>query len=368
MTAQASPGAARAAEPVADQRADLLTAGGPLRASMLALERRPLVAEFMREAWLWVHWLRITRGLSARTTCARYAEVLGRFGEWLVVTHRDWRALDLADLDEWQKALFVDRRNSAGWRRVQLQAVRSFYGFRKLRGLGPDISEGMRGPRKLHKTPRKYSRAELRAIFAAVEPSAHTKPHATRDRAMLLLLYATGARRDELATLRLDQLEVAERVAVVRFLGKGAKEREVPMEGPAVRQLTEWLVLRGNLSGIHTDRVFVSIGTRTAGAGLSAGSVERIVKRCAKHAELATWGVHRWRVTFATHLYDDGHDLERIRILMGHETIETTRRYVAVSERMRRVRLRSSRQHDVLGTVPENLPRWAKQLEEKRNA
>jgi site-specific recombinase XerD len=96
-------------------------------------------------------------------------------------------------------------------------------------------------------------------------------------------------------------------------------------------------------------------------------AIERTVKRTAKRAGLGSWGVHRFRVTFATQLYDDGTDLERIRILMGHESIETTRRYVVVSDRMNRVRLRSNRQHEVLGTRPEGFPRWAREMEGKRN-
>ena len=70
-----------------------------------------------------------------------------------------------------------------------------------------------------------------------------------------------------------------------------------------------------------------------------------------------------FRVTFATALYDDGTDIERIRIVMGHESIETTRGYLAVSNRQRSVRLAPTRQHAALGTAPAGMPRWARALE-----
>ena len=73
-----------------------------------------------------------------------------------------------------------------------------------------------------------------------------------------------------------------------------------------------------------------------------------------------------FRVTFATQLYDEGVDIERIRIVMGHESIETTRRYLAVSRRMRDVRLQPHRQHEVLGTRPVGFPLWAAHLQDQK--
>ncbi|HSX64295.1 MAG TPA: site-specific integrase, partial [Pseudoxanthomonas sp.] len=89
-------------------------------------------------------------------------------------------------------------------------------------------------------------------------------------------------------------------------------------------------------------------------------SYETLVGHHAKEAKLREWGIHRFRVTFATQLYDDGADIETIRALMGHESIETTRRYLAVSERARRTRLSADRQHRVLGTKPTGTPLWAR--------
>ena len=91
---------------------------------------------------------------------------------------------------------------------------------------------------------------------------------------------------------------------------------------------------------------------------LTLSGVERRVRQAARTAGLRQWGVHRFRVTFATLLYDDGAGIEEIRNLLGHESIETTRRYIDVSERARKTRLSASAQHVALGTRNTSGPRW----------
>lgn len=348
-------------------RAAILRDGGGLASAMRSVERRRWPSRspgWLAEVWRWVLWLRISRGLAAATTCARYAEIVGRFAEWVGSRGLDYTALTLSDLDDWAKALVLERRNSASWRRTQLQALRSFYGWRKSRGLGPDVTAGQSGPRRAARAPRKYSRAELKALFAAAK-EAKTPLIALRNRTLLLFLLTTGARRSEAAGFRLDQvLELGERSGVVRFFGKGAKEREVAIEGPIVRMLHEWLTERGKLASLD-ETVFVRLDNPTLCAAMSTESIEDVVSRAAKRAGLASWGVHRFRVTFATRLYDAGVDIERVRILMGHEDINTTRRYIQVSGKMRSIRLKAHEQHDVLGTRPEGMPLWAQRLEEQ---
>jgi site-specific recombinase XerD len=169
--------------------------------------------------------------------------------------------------------------------------------------------------------------------------------------------------------LRVDQLDlVSDRKGQVHVFGKGAKERTVPIVGPVVRELVKWLEVRSRIDQLHTDAVFVNLSRAGGlGAGLGVKGVENTVKRTARRAGLGSWGVHRFRVTFATMLYDDGTDIERIRVLMGHESIETTRRYLAVSSRMNRHSLKAHRQHAALGTVPDDLPLWAQDIERKRD-
>ena len=347
----------------AAQRQVMLATPGTLARSMRAIERateaRPA---WWWELWMWVLHLVIVRGYRGETTVATYAASMAGFAAWCVAEGIEHTDITLVQFDAWLKALYLGRRNSAGYRRRHIHAVRSFYGWRATRGYGEDRSEGLRGPGKVERAPRKYTRNQLRALFAAARDGV-TPLVALRDETMLLVLLTTGLRREEVTTLAVDDLELTERTGVLRVRGKGAKERHVPFEGPVVTLLIRWLEARSQIEGLETDAVFVLARGVRGGQPMAKQAVDRVVTRLARRAGLPSWGVHRFRVTFATQMYDDGVDLERIRILMGHETIETTRRYVQVSDRLLRVRMKAHRQHDVLGTRPVGFPRWAEELE-----
>jgi integrase/recombinase XerD len=327
--------------------------GGVLAATLRRFQGLPLPDGALDEAWHWLAHVRVSRGLTASTT-ARYLEVLGRFLVYVRAKGLDWRQLSLADIDAWQRHLAFARHNAESWRATQLMALRNFYGWHaRFRG-GRDCVADVQGPRFVRRKRRKYSRKDLAAMFATC---AGQSPMAVRDRAMMLFLLATGARREECAHLRLDQLDLGERRAVVRFLGKGRKERDVSFAGPAVDALREWLLLRDQLPKSNVQRVWVSLSSSGKGHPLTMNGVEHVVARAAKRAALAAWGCHRFRVTFATWLYDDGHDIDTIARLLGHEDINTTRAYLDVSERAHRAHLDPRRQHDLLGTKP-LVPRW----------
>lgn len=347
------------------QRDVILTTPGELARAMRAIEvhgaSRP---EWLLEIWRWVLHLVIVRGYRAETTVATYARSLGAFVQWLLAESIDHTRVTLTDLDAWLKSLYVVRRNSAGYRRRHIHALKSFYGWRASRGFGRDCTDGLRGPSKVNKAPRKYTRQQLRALFVASRQGI-TELVSLRDETLLLVLLTTGLRREEIAGLRVDQLELGERSGLVRVAGKGAKERLVPIEGPVVQMLIRWLDARARIEPLEAETVFVTAVRNFPGQQMHKQAVDRAVTRIARRAGLSTWGVHRFRVTFATQIYDDGVDLERIRILMGHESIETTRRYVQISDRMNRVRMKAYRQHDVLGTRPAGFPRWAEHIESK---
>lgn len=350
-------------------RVQLLGQGGPLASAMRAVETREWhSAGWLTTCWLWVQCLVVVRGFRNATTVADYVEAVARFMTWAEEAGLSYRELQTKDLDNWQRWLYTRRRLSAASRRQALMAVRSLYSYLDSRGEGGDVTKGYRGPKRVTTQAKKYSAAQLKALFAAVR-AGEDDLLAQRDRTMLLLLLAGGLRREEAATLRVDQLDlVNDQRGQLHIFGKGSKERTVPIVGPVVRELVKWLDARSKLEYLHTDTVFVNLSrTSDKGAGLGVKSVENTVKRIARRAGLGTWGVHRFRVTFATMLYDDGTDIERIRVLMGHESIETTRRYLAVSSRMNRHSLKAHRQHAALGTVPDDLPLWAQDLERKRD-
>lgn len=343
----------------------ILGAGDALARLMRWSEAQAYPGLFRVEHWQWVIYLVVIRGFRGRTTGATYAGIVARYALWCVGAEVDYRDIPLPMLDRWQKSLYVDRRNAGATRRQAVAAIRSFYRWRASRGGGQDCARDLEGPRRVNRLAKKYTTQQLRAMFHVDRPgwSPLTRQ---RNRVLMLVLLSTGMRREEVATLRLDQVELGQRNGAINVIGKGAKERLIPITGPVVDELSRWLVVRGELS-TRDDTVFVRTVGRDIGAAMSVQSVEHVIKSVARAAGLPAWGVHRFRVTFATQLYDDGADIERIRIVMGHESIETTRKYLAVSQRMRDVRLNPNRQHEVLGTRPVGMPMWAKQVEDNRN-
>lgn len=319
---------------------------------------------WVAECWRWVSWLQASRGLAVATMAA-YVATFGAFVAWCESHGLDYADVPLDSIDEWQRDLFFRRRNSAGRRAYALSALKSFYDWRSTRGIGRNCTEGARLPKTPKRTPRKYTTVQMQKLFAASRKGI-TPLVCQRDEAMLILLYATGMRREEIANLRPDQIDMDDRIAVIRIEGKGAKEREVAVEGPAMTMLRAWLATRAELDGVIAETVFFTVRRNWWGRPMRAKTVENAVRALANRAELGEWGVHRFRVTFATRLYDDGMDLERIRILLGHEVIETTRRYIAVSGKQRKFRLKAHRQHEVLGTYGDGFPRWAQKVTGER--
>lgn len=335
----------------------LLAAGGALRASLVRVDQAGLSKRLRAELWAWAADMRMVQGLAANTTIARYLDALRGFLGWAKIEGLDDRRLKLPDFKRWQRWLFVERRLSSEYRITLVTAVRNFYRWRSDQGLGEDLARSMRCPKRETRLPVRYSPEQLQRLFAAVPPETDIL---VRDRAILALLLATGARREECAHLDLHQLEPGERVLKIRFKGKGAKERELSIEGEAVAALKAWLETRHRLMTHDTTRLWLSLSNASRGAPVSVYAIEWAVRRAAERARLRDWGVHRFRVTFATELYDQGHDIEEIRQIMGHESIETTRRYLAVSNRRGRVRLSGARQGELMGTASTRVPLWLK--------
>lgn len=341
-------------------RAWLLASEPRFAEVMRRVERRGLPPRSLAELWLWLVHLTIDCGSRPATTGQSYGRTAGRFLAWAAGNGIDFTQVTLEDLNRWQRWLAVECKNGNTWRAQQVQALRNFFDWRRACGLAKaNAAADLQGPKVKPKPAKKYTDDQLRGLFAAI---ASANPlRSVRDRCATLLLLTTGLRREELASLKLAHLELSAARGVVRIEGKGAKEREVPFEGPVVTALHEWLATRDGLPfDIDRDAVFVALTGPTQGQALALRSFEAMVGKHAKAAKLRDWGIHRFRVTFATQLYDDGADIETIRALMGHESIETTRGYLAVSERARRTRLSSARQHRVLGTKPTGTPMWAR--------
>lgn len=174
-------------------------------------------------------------------------------------------------------------------------------------------------PRKL---PNVLSREEITAMLARPDTSDRL---GFRDRAMLELLYACGLRVSELVSMNLADFDA--QVGLLRILGKGSKERHVPLHQEAVACIMEYVRHWRPLLGPKCDKVFVN----RSGMGLSRQGVWKLIRRYAREAGISRdVSPHTFRHSFATHLLDGGADLRTVQILLGHSDIMATEIYTHV--------------------------------------
>lgn len=206
----------------------------------------------------------------------------------------------------------------------KLSSVRSWFAFLFDRGLVPkDPARDVKGPRQPSKLPRALSEDDAARLVEAGDYGADP----VRDRAVLELLYGCGLRIAELAGLRRQDIDLDERMIWV--MGKGNKERIVPFGGKARDALTAWF----DSAPLEGEYVFPG---QSEGA-VTVRTINRIVRRAALAAGVAGATPHTLRHSFATHLLDRGASLKVVQELLGHESLVTTQRYLAVSaERLKK--------------------------------
>ena len=208
----------------------------------------------------------------------------------------------------------------------KLSTVRTFHRFlvkERLATVNP--ARAVQAPRRPRRLPEVLPEADVAAL---VESPTDPAPLDLRDRAFLELLYSSGLRVSELTGLDLDDLDLAG--GLVRVLGKGGKERVVPVGGPALEALRRWIA-EGRpvlLSGTDGSRARGALFVNYRGGRLSPRSVARRLDRWVAAAGLPGHvHPHVLRHCFATHLLGNGADLRGIQELLGHASLSTTQRY-----------------------------------------
>jgi integrase/recombinase XerC len=171
------------------------------------------------------------------------------------------------------------------------------------------------------------------AASEVVEAPDEDKAEGLRDRALLEVLYGSGLRVSELVGLDLGSVDLAEGGGSVRVMGKGSKERIVPLGSFAAKALGRWLARREELRHPKTGQIDPrALFLSKRGARLGVRQVQTLVQRYgALGAGRADLHPHALRHTFATHLLDGGADLRAIQKMMGHASLSTTQRYTHVS-------------------------------------
>jgi integrase/recombinase XerD len=210
-------------------------------------------------------------------------------------------------------------------------AIRSFFRHQALLGVRADNPAAeLDLPRRTRRLPRTLSPAEAERL---IEAAQGTSPRARRDHALLELLYGAGLRVSEAVGLEKGGVDLDERF--VRVLGKGSKERVVPIGRPAAEALRGYLAhARPHLDRRHRPELFLN----AKGGPLTRAGAFLILRRLAAKAGLDPERVHPHllRHSFATHLLEGGADLRSVQELLGHADLATTELYTHVSDRRRR--------------------------------
>ena len=266
----------------------------------------------------------VERGL-AQNSLEAYRRDLLRYVSFLKGRRKQITALDRAEVARYLLAL---REAGLSPRSVarHLSAIRQFHRFLVREGHATDDPTAhLEAPRPWRRLPTVLSSEEVRRLLA---PRQATSPQALRDRAMLEVLYASGLRVSELVGLRLADLDLT--VGVVHVLGKGDKERFVPLGEAAVASLRDYLT--HGRPRLEKRRASPHLFLARHGRGLTRQMFWRLLKRYVGAAGITKRVTpHTLRHSFATHLLERGADLRSVQMMLGHADIGTTQIYTHLS-------------------------------------
>ncbi|WP_159602064.1 site-specific tyrosine recombinase XerD [Agromyces humi] len=281
-------------------------------------------------AWTdgYLRHLTVERGAS-RNTVASYRRDLAIYADWLASRALDGpgavREQDLADFVRFLGAERQPPLATSSIARV-LSAVRGLHRFLADEGvIADDVSRELRPPKLPMRLPKAIPVEDVEKLIAAV---GGEELHELRDTALLELLYATGARVSEAVSLNVDDLVDGD---VVRLLGKGGKQRIVPLGSFARRAVDAYLVrARPALSARGTATPALLLGLR--GRRMSRQAAWDVIHRAAERAGIAaSVSPHTLRHSFATHLLEGGADVRVVQELLGHSSVATTQIYTLVT-------------------------------------
>jgi len=282
-----------------------------------------------------MHYLSIEKNTSPHT-CRAYRRDLEAFEDFLknsgihLTPGGDVR-IEKVDRIAIRKYLsFLHRKNKKSSIARKISTLRSFFKYLVREQLIPSNPAKAVSTPKVEKTlPTTLTVDEAFRLMESPQTrsgrsSNGSEQRALRDRAILELLYSSGLRVSELVGLNSNQLDLD--LGIVRVMGKGRKERIVPVGVKAIDALKAYFEQRGPLKGD------VPIFINSSGGRLTARSVGRLIKKYTRHSSIfRKVSPHSLRHTFATHLLDAGADIREIQEMLGHSSLSTTQRYTHVS-------------------------------------
>jgi len=251
-------------------------------------------------------------GLS-RNTIASYRADLQQLGAFL---KKDFLKVEEADLF----AFLGSRKGRASSAARRVSTLKRFYQYcLRERRIKADPTLKLDPPKRAPRFPKSLSEQDVEALLAAPDT---TTPMGLRDRAMLELLYATGLRVSELVAVKIFEVNLD--AGVVRAMGKGSKERLVPLGEEAADWISQYIAVRKGKSA--------TLFLTNRGAGMTRQAFWHLIKRYgAKAIPGKKLSPHVLRHAFATHLINHGADLRVVQLLLGHADISTTQIYTHVA-------------------------------------
>lgn len=281
-----------------------------------------------------IQYISRVQGLSPQTVRA-YRSHLEAYARWCEKEHVDGLRVSVAEL----RGYLGDRQRLGDAPRTlaaHLSAIRSLYRWLNIEEIiDKDPAAALQSPKLPSTLPIVLSTSQLDLLFDAVDGST---PGGVRDGTMLELLIASGARISELARLCLNDFDRSHQA--LRLLGKGSKERIVPLYNKAfdsldiyVRQARSALLEKAHCSQSDTNRLFISDRGRPMDAAALRRRFDLLVRKAGLPAGITP---HTMRHTYATELLEGGADLRSVQELLGHSSLSTTQIYTHVSpERLR---------------------------------
>lgn len=282
----------------------------------------------------YLEFQRTERNASVRTL-RNYSHALNAYEEWRGDAFQSWRE---CTADDFRQYLFdlMKQELARATIRLRFSALRSFYKYMVHRcGLGVNPLAEIQLPKPERKLPVVLSQSQIEQLLEMplhMEPDSRALPwQAGRDVAILELFYSSGLRVSELVALDVSDADFLSET--LRVMGKGNKERLVPIGSHAMKALQKYR----QQAAVHDGALFINKNKDPSKRRLSARSVQMLLKKYLAATDIGFEVTpHKLRHTFATHMLDHGADLRSVQTLLGHASLSTTQIYTHVTkERMR---------------------------------
>lgn len=285
---------------------------------------------FKHELDLYIQFIKLEKGLSTNSIVS-YKNDLNRYLQFLIVEKKitDLAGVTLSHIEDFLNFLIDNELLAASSLARNISSIRGFHEFAVVEGISvANPAELVDLPKKAQKLPEILDTVEIEAMLDTPDTS---KPAGIRDKAILECLYGTGMRVSELTDLETDRMFFE--IGFIRVIGKGSKERLVPVGEIAQEALEHYieqarpLFFNPKKAAKARNKIFLN----QRGGALTRMSVWNIVQKAAKEADVTKKVYpHIFRHSFATHLLEGGADLRAVQEMLGHSSILTTEIYTHV--------------------------------------